>query len=110
MIGEGEGAEEIELRLPPPPREHAIAGSVVWPDGRPAAGVEIGWVMTENQRYRWTTRTDEKGRFTARFYGSHKFSLVAAAQGAGGKWYWAEVTIADPATEGGMLRLVLRPR
>jgi hypothetical protein len=65
IVPQSAGTIAESFPIPAPQTERAIAGSVYWPDGRPAEGVSI---LLEDVRWPWQTNTilattDAQGRF-----------------------------------------------
>jgi len=57
--------QQFDMTVPSPQNPRILAGSVVWPDGRPAVGAQV---ILEDPRWPWqmafsTPSTDDAGRF-----------------------------------------------
>jgi 5-hydroxyisourate hydrolase-like protein (transthyretin family) len=77
--------QSFDLVLPPRQGSRLIQGSVIWPDGRAAAGVRI---HLEDPRWPWqvfmvSTITDGQGRFNLRALDGTTYHIHAVAGGAG---------------------------
>ena len=109
-VGEGRKVDPIELRLAPPAREFLLPGVVVWPDGKPAAGIEVRFGIP-NENFHPSTKTDSEGRFTARLFAGFTFWINAEVKDARGVWHTSGERPPIEPTEGmEPLRLVLKPQ
>ena len=110
-VGEGQKVDRVELRLSPPAREFLLPGVVVWPDGRPAAGIDVRWGIP-NENFHPSTKTDSEGRFTVRLFAGFTFWINAEMKDANGTWHSAgnERPPLEPAEGMEPLRLVLKPQ
>jgi hypothetical protein len=75
----------FDLTLPDAQHERLIQGTVVWPDGRLAEGVNI---FIEDPRWPWQTSTvaagtDNEGRFTAHVLDGTRYRIHAAGFASG---------------------------
>jgi hypothetical protein len=111
IVGDAPGTNRYDFSLPPRQESRAVRGTVVWPDGRPAAGVGI---LLEDPRLPWqpiaiVTRTDAEGRFQAQVfdrtaYRVHAVNFARIASDV----VSAEPLLIVPPTHGGRaVRLVL---
>lgn len=71
---------EFDLTLPDPQQRRMISGTVLWPSGQPAAGVNI---FLEDPRWPWkmfhvVAATDQKGRFSLRGLSGTRYRIHAA--------------------------------
>lgn len=85
-VKEGEHLQGLELKLLPPLSERTIEGTVVWSDGRPAAGASIYFDLMEEGETTdvKTLRADERGQFTLKAYEGLSYKVGAYPQGATG--------------------------
>jgi 5-hydroxyisourate hydrolase-like protein (transthyretin family) len=103
-------ALQLNLTLPNPPRARVISGKVLWPDGRPAAGVAI---FLEDPRWPWrlfsvvATGTDRDGRFTIAGALSGTRYRVHADRLSGSDWVSAEPVTIEPGSDPLDIKLVL---
>jgi hypothetical protein len=68
-LDEGQHLSGIEFRLPAPLVPRVLTGTIVWPDGRPAAGAELRLEEVESGRSaQWGVKTDKRGRFKLHGY------------------------------------------
>ncbi len=74
-VADGQHYEIKELRLPSPLTERTIEGTVLLPDGRPAAHALVILEFTD-RAWSETEGTDEQGHFTLKVYDGFKY-LVA---------------------------------
>jgi 5-hydroxyisourate hydrolase-like protein (transthyretin family) len=108
-LKEGEHLSGLELRLLPRRVEYNVGGSVVWADGRPAAGayIYISWQDEGEAITQETINVDERGRFTLKLYEGLKYKVSAYpvnARGPAAQSEWIEVLQSHRTTP---LKLVL---
>ena len=78
-LEDGQRLRGYVLSLPARMRERKITGTVVWPDGRPAARATVVPVMDEYEynSHGKTVLADEQGRFSMNAFEGQKYFLVA---------------------------------
>jgi 5-hydroxyisourate hydrolase-like protein (transthyretin family) len=79
--------QRFDLTLPHAQKRRVIAGVVIWPDGRPAADVQI---MLEDPRWPWqvsnvSATTDSAGRFAVAALDGTKYRIHAVTFTEGGR-------------------------
>jgi hypothetical protein len=62
-LGYGERVQLEAFKLPQPLAARKLAGRLVWPDGRPAAGASVYLIVTNGRQVGYAARTDADGRF-----------------------------------------------
>jgi hypothetical protein len=98
LVGEGEKIEGYDLRLPPLPAERAIEGVAVYPDGQPAAGVQIDYTAdVPFVPVGYAVKADGAGRFSFKVYEGVGLKLTAGTRRADGSQVNSE-TVDVPAT------------
>lgn len=106
-LGLGQKLSGYTLRLPPKLTERVIQGSVVWPDGRPAAEAEV--YLTDENHPGWiangSVKTDTSGRFTIMGFEGIRYWVLANVDSP--KEMHAEPPLTSPAGPVSGLRLVL---
>jgi len=78
-------AQRFDLMLPDAQHDRVIQGAVFWPDGRPAAGVNM---FLEDPRWPWqvftvAANTDKQGHFTAHTLDGTRYRLHAVGSASG---------------------------
>ena len=79
-IGEGEKLKGYDMTLPSRLNERQLKVSVVWPDGRPAAGVDVDFEMNEATSLGERIKTDEKGTAIIKLFERHYYLIYANAE------------------------------
>ncbi len=77
VITEGLKVEGINFRVRGPLRKRVVTGTIVRPDGKPAAEAQVS--LYNGDKYVLMVMTDERGRFTLEAYGDFDYRLAAAA-------------------------------
>ncbi len=80
-VGMGEKLKDIDIQLPPKLTRRAVSGTVVWPDGRPAAGAGVhledinfsGWCVNG-----CATETDAQGNFKLHGFAGYTYRVRAS--------------------------------
>lgn len=83
-VGEGEKLKGYDLTLPPRLTERALKLTVVWPDGRPAAGATVRYEMNEATDLGTSVDADAKGQATLSLYDKHHYIIYARVETGGG--------------------------
>lgn len=81
-IGLGQKVTGVDIRLPPALAEYVVRGFVSWPDGNPAAGVDVyledvnypGWCVNGCEQH-----ADARGQFELRGYAGGEYRVVSTA-------------------------------
>lgn len=76
-VGEGEKLKGYDMTLPPRLTERELKVTVVWPDGRPAVGVEVKYEINEATTLGERVQTDEKGVVTLKLFANHYYIIYA---------------------------------
>lgn len=78
-LEEGQRLSGIEFRLPAPLVPRVLTGTVVWPNGRPAAGAELRLEeVVSGRSAEWGVKTDRRGRFTSHVYEGLRYRVEAS--------------------------------
>jgi hypothetical protein len=94
----------FDLTLPDRQHERTLQGTVVWPDGRPAQGVNV---ILEDPRWLWQTPmvTDKDGHFSTQALDGTRYSLHAVI--FAGEPVFSEPFLIAPGADTLDLKLVL---
>ncbi|HEU4766284.1 MAG TPA: hypothetical protein VFS77_02890 [Pyrinomonadaceae bacterium] len=80
-VGEGEKLKGYDLTLPPALSARELKVTVVWPDGRPAVNVGVGYeVNSDMSSPGERVETDEKGTVTLKLFDNHRYIIYSAAE------------------------------
>lgn len=77
VMGEGEKLKGYDLTLPPRLVERELKVTVVWPDGKPAAGASVRAEITEGTSLGETVNTDENGIAVLKLFDKYRYILLA---------------------------------
>lgn len=80
VMGEGEKLKGYDLTLPPRLVERELSVTVVWPDGKPAAGATIRFEMNEGTSLGEAVKTDEKGMAVINLFDKYRYILLATGE------------------------------
>ena len=76
-VGEGEKLKGYDMTLPPSLRERQLNVTVVWPNGTPAANVQVAYEMNEARSMGQNISTSEKGTAVLSLFDSHYYIIHA---------------------------------
>jgi len=81
-VGEGEKLKGYDLTLPPRLTERELKITVVWPDGRPAVGADVGYFIWTGEGAPFGDRAtaDEKGMVTIQIFDDYTYIIYAEAE------------------------------
>ena len=102
-------AIDLDIKVPPLPAESEIRGQVVWPDGRPAATANVGY-MIPNDSVFYGLKLDEAGRFSFKAYEGLTLGVSASVEVTKGKWANAHSGPIVVGVNTEPIKLVLTPR
>ncbi|HET8782694.1 MAG TPA: hypothetical protein VFM63_09760 [Pyrinomonadaceae bacterium] len=79
-VGEGERLKGYNMTLPPRLSQREVKVTVVWPDGRPAAGVMVYYEMNDVTDPGDKVDTDTKGRATVTLFDNYHYIIYATVE------------------------------
>lgn len=79
-VGEGEKLKGYDMTLPPRLSQREVKVSVVWPDGRPAAGVMVYYEMNDVTDLGDRVETDTKGRASVTLFDNYHYIIYATVE------------------------------
>lgn len=107
-VGEGELAAGYDLHLPPVPAERTVEGVVVYADGTPAAGVNVGYSADQpHANTGYSVDTDAAGRFTIKVYEGVGLKMGAGVQRADGQWVSSPVVTVPASGPVGEVKIIV---
>jgi hypothetical protein len=80
VMGEGEKLKGYDLTLPPRLVERELKVTVVWPDGKPAAGASVRVEINEGTSFGQGVNTDEKGIAVIKLFDKYRYILLVTAE------------------------------
>ena len=81
-VGEGEQLKGYDMTLPPRLLERQLKVTVVWPDGKPAAGVNVDLEINEATNPSRQIATDESGTALVSVFENHYYIIYAQGERA----------------------------
>jgi hypothetical protein len=93
-VGEGQIIADYNLEMPPLPLEHEVTGSVVWSNGKPAAGARVGYLVVGGSTF-YGAKVDG-ANFSLQAYEGLRLTMRASIEPEKGKTVysdWVEVTV-----------------
>ncbi len=94
-IGEGQAMADYDLQMPPLPLEFEVSGLVVWPNGKPASEVRVGYLVAGESVF-YDAKLDGEGRFSFKAYQGLTIAMRASIERERGKGLyseWVHVTV-----------------
>lgn len=79
-VDEGEKLKGYDMTLPPRLTARELKVTVVWPDGRPAVGVGVGFQTTEFLSPGEREETDAKGTVVIRLFNNYRYIVYSTAE------------------------------
>jgi hypothetical protein len=83
-IAEGE-TFDLDIKVPPLPAEVEIRGQVVWPDSKPAATANVGYMAPKDSIF-YGLKVDQEGRFSFKTYDGLTLGISASLEVTKGKY------------------------
>jgi hypothetical protein len=79
-VGEGEQLKGYDMTLPPRLHERHLKVTVVWPDGKPAAGVDVAFEVNEATDNGQRVESDAQGTALLSLFENHYYIIYAQAE------------------------------
>ena len=92
-VGEGEKLKGYNMTLPPRLSEREVKVTVVWPDGRPAAGVRVYYEMNDVTDLGESVQTDAKGQATLTLFDNYHYIIYSTVERNGKDVHAAPVEV-----------------
>lgn len=94
-VAEGQALANYDLQMPPLPLEYEVTGSVVWPNGKPAAEARVGYVVKGDSVF-YAINQEDGATFRFKAYEGLTLTLRASIENSKSKNLygpWIEVTV-----------------
>jgi hypothetical protein len=111
MIGMGDGTKlkGYDFILLPKLVERTISGTVLWPDGRPAAGADVNFELSDypGKSLSGQVEADQKGGFTLQLFEGLGYRIYADAEEAKDKYSHSDPVELTPTEKTKPFKLIL---
>jgi hypothetical protein len=79
-VGEGERLKGYDMTLPPKLTEREVTVTVVWPDGKPAVGVDVYYEISEGTSSGEAVKTDKQGKAVLSLFENYRYILSSTTE------------------------------
>ncbi|HEX7332313.1 MAG TPA: carboxypeptidase regulatory-like domain-containing protein [Pyrinomonadaceae bacterium] len=79
-VGEGEKLKGYDMTLPARLSERQLKATVVWPDGRPAAGIYVYYELSDGSTPNERVQTDANGAAVLTFFDNRRYIIYASTE------------------------------